>query len=124
MAELGSDLGRYERRLREQGFGAIAGADEAGRGALAGPLVAAAVILPETFDIEGLADSKMLTRLQREACYERIVEGALAWVACRAMPTRIDRRGLHRSNGRRRLLPPRRARTRNRIGLGPKWSRK
>ena len=50
------DLGRYERGLREQGFRLIAGVDEAGRGALAGPLVAAAVILPAEFDLEGIND--------------------------------------------------------------------
>ena len=92
------DLARYERHLREHGFRFIAGADEAGRGALAGPLVAAAVILPEDFDLEGLDDSKLLTRLQRERCYERIMEHAVAFSVCRAMPSRIDHRGLHRSN--------------------------
>jgi ribonuclease HII len=57
MAALRADLDRYERALREQGFTRIAGVDEAGRGALAGPLVAAAVILPEDFDREGIDDS-------------------------------------------------------------------
>ena len=72
------DLGRYERGLREQGFRLIAGVDEAGRGALAGPLVAAAVILPAEFDLEGINDSKVLTPLQRDAAYERIVRHAVA----------------------------------------------
>lgn len=98
MAALDLDLGRYERQLREQGFRAIAGADEAGRGALAGPLVAAAVILPEDFDLDGVNDSKVLTPLRREEAYARIVAGALAFAVCKATPTRIDRRGLHRSN--------------------------
>ncbi|MFB3739334.1 MAG: ribonuclease HII [Candidatus Velamenicoccus archaeovorus] len=98
MAALTIDLGRFERRLRAQGFRAIAGADEAGRGALAGPLVAAAVILPEGFDLEGIADSKTLTRAQREVGYERILAGAVAVCVKRATPSRIDRRGLHRSN--------------------------
>lgn len=98
MAALAFDLGRYERRLRAQGFHAIAGADEAGRGALAGPLVAAAVILPADFDLDGLNDSKVLTRLQREACFERISRSAVAISVKRAMPSRIDHRGLHRSN--------------------------
>jgi ribonuclease HII len=92
------DLDRFERRLRAQGFLRIAGADEAGRGALAGPLVAAAVILPEGFDLEGLNDSKQLTRLQREACYVRIMADAVAVNVCKAMPSRIDHRGMHRSN--------------------------
>ncbi len=98
MAALDLDLGRYERQLREQGFRAIAGADEAGRGALAGPLVAAAVILPEDFDLDGVNDSKVLTALRREESFAHIVAGALAFAVCKATPTRIDRRGLHRSN--------------------------
>jgi len=98
VAALALDLGRYERGLREQGFRLIAGVDEAGRGALAGPLVAGAVILPEGFDLEGIDDSKKLTAAQRETAYERIVRDAIAWTVRRCMPTRIDRRGLHRSN--------------------------
>lgn len=92
------DIGRFERRLREQGFRLIAGVDEAGRGALAGPLVAAAVILPASFDLDGIADSKALTPAQRARCHERILRGALAVSVCRVTPRRIDRRGLHRSN--------------------------
>jgi ribonuclease HII len=92
------DLARYERVLREQGFTRIAGVDEAGRGALAGPLVAAAVILPEGFDLEGIDDSKLLTRLQREAAYERISAGAVACAVRKIEPAVIDERGLHRSN--------------------------
>jgi ribonuclease HII len=98
MGALGLDLGRYERELREQGFRLIAGADEAGRGALAGPLVAAAVILPEDFDLDGVNDSKALTAAQREVAYERIVRDAVSMSVCRCMPTRIDRRGLHKTN--------------------------
>lgn len=107
-----ADLARYERRLREQGFRLIAGVDEAGRGALAGPLVAAAVILPEDFDLEGVDDSKALTAAEREACYARILAGAVAVAVRRATPATIDRRGLHRSNlwllrGAVRALPVR-----------------
>jgi ribonuclease HII len=98
MAALTLDLGRYERGLRGQGFRHIAGADEAGRGALAGPLVAAAVILPERFDLEGVNDSKQLTAHQREDAYARIVRDAIAWSVSRCTPTRIDRRGLHKTN--------------------------
>jgi ribonuclease HII len=88
---------RYERALHEQGFLRVAGADEAGRGALAGPLVAAAVVLPEGFDPEEIDDSKVLTRNQREAAFERIVASAMFRVA-KAEPAAIDSRGLHRSN--------------------------
>jgi ribonuclease HII len=91
-------LDRYERELRDAGFALVAGADEAGRGALAGPLVAAAVILPVEFDIDGLNDSKQLTPLQRDAWFDRIRAGAVAVAVCKAFPRRIDRRGLHRSN--------------------------
>jgi ribonuclease HII len=98
MAALTLDLGRYERGLRDQGFRLVAGVDEAGRGALAGPLVAGAVILPEGFDLEGIDDSKKLTAGQREVAYERIVRDSVAWIVRRCMPTRIDRRGLHLSN--------------------------
>jgi ribonuclease HII len=92
------DLLRFERRLRAQGFDKIAGVDEAGRGAWAGPMVAAAVILPADFDLEGIGDSKVLTAKQRDVSYERISREALAISVCKAMPSRIDNRGLHRSN--------------------------
>jgi len=98
VASLTIDLGRYERGLREQGFRRIAGVDEAGRGALAGPMLAAAVILPEDFDLDGIADSKVLSAKAREEAYARIVEGAVCVSVRRAMPSRIDHRGLHRSN--------------------------
>jgi len=91
------DLVRYERALRDQGFARVAGADEAGRGALAGPLVAAAVVLPDGFDPDGIDDSKVLTANQREEAYERIVVAALFAVA-KVEPATIDQRGLHRSN--------------------------
>ena len=94
----GKPIDHYERRLRAEGFRLIAGIDEAGRGALAGPLVAAAVILPDAFDIEGLADSKALTPLQREEWFARIQLSAVAVAVCRALPRRIDHRGLHVSN--------------------------
>lgn len=97
-SDLNPDLDRFERRLRAEGFLRIAGADEAGRGALAGPLVAAAVILPEGFDLDGVADSKMLTARQRERACERILGGAVAVAVCKATPRRIDDRGLHKSN--------------------------
>jgi ribonuclease HII len=90
-------LGRYEAALREQGFDLVAGCDEAGRGALAGPLVAAAVIVPEGFDTTGIRDSKLMTPNQREEQYERIVASCVVAVA-KAEPAAIDRRGLHRSN--------------------------
>ncbi|MEA2452145.1 MAG: ribonuclease [Actinomycetota bacterium] len=90
--------GRLEARLDQVGFERVAGADEVGRGALAGPLIAAAVILPPGTHIEGLKDSKLCTRLQRERIAEEVHEVALAVSIVRVRPDRIDREGLHRCN--------------------------
>ncbi len=68
----------FERQARSRGFRAVAGVDEAGRGPLAGPVVAAAVILPETFDLPGLTDSKQLSAVARERLYPLIRAQALA----------------------------------------------
>ena len=68
----------------------IAGVDEAGRGPLAGPVMAAAVILDPARPITGLADSKQLTEKQREALEEEIKEKALAWAVARAEVEEID----------------------------------
>lgn len=87
-----------EDRLRSVGFARVAGVDEAGRGALAGPLVAAAVILPEDCPIEGLADSKLLTPERRSQLAAQIREVALAITVVRAAPDTIDRIGLQRTN--------------------------
>ena len=69
---------RYEKKLRAIGVARIAGVDEAGRGALAGPVVAAAVILPERHRIPGLRDSKVLVRARRESLYQLILRRAVA----------------------------------------------
>ncbi len=68
-----------ERRLRSEGYRLIAGIDEAGRGPLAGPVYAAAVILPEECVIEGLNDSKKLSEKRREELYDIIIEKAVAY---------------------------------------------
>lgn len=72
-----TDLWAYERRALDQGRRLVAGIDEAGRGPLAGPVVAAAVILPAYCDIEGVYDSKQLSPARREAAFERILSLAL-----------------------------------------------
>jgi ribonuclease HII len=69
---------RHERELRLAGFRRIAGIDEVGRGSLAGPVVAAAVVLPERHRIKGLRDSKVLPQARREALYELILDRAEA----------------------------------------------
>lgn len=69
----------FEHEARLAGYGTIVGIDEAGRGPLAGPVVAAAVCLPAAHDISGLQDSKRLTAPQREAVYQLILRAALAY---------------------------------------------
>ena len=73
------DLWRYEREAIAQGYAVVCGCDEAGAGPLAGPVYAAAVILPLGADIPGLNDSKKLTEKRREALSPVIQERALAW---------------------------------------------
>ncbi|MBI3114880.1 MAG: ribonuclease HII [Candidatus Kerfeldbacteria bacterium] len=89
---------RRERTLRRRGFHVIAGADEAGRGALAGPLVAAAVILPAGVPPLGIRDSKLLTAPERERQFVRITRLARAWAIAIAAPEQIDRNGIHPTN--------------------------
>ena len=78
VAAIEADLWQFEREARQAGHQQIAGVDEAGRGPLAGPVVAAAVMLPPDFDIAGIRDSKSLTPIQREEARERIMSGAWA----------------------------------------------
>jgi ribonuclease HII len=87
----------YERALHRAGFSSVAGADEAGRGACAGPLVAAACALPRR-PIEGLNDSKKLTAKVRERLYDVILEEAVAWAVVRVEPGECDELGMHSAN--------------------------
>ncbi len=90
----------YERALRRHGIEPIAGVDEAGRGACAGPLVAGAAILPagKAGVIPGLADSKLLTEKARERCYDQVVRRALAWSVVVIEHDECDRLGMHVAN--------------------------
>ena len=90
----------YERALRRVGIEPIAGVDEAGRGACAGPLVAGAAILPagKAGIVPGLADSKLLTEKARERCYDQIVRRALAWSVVVIESDECDRLGMHVAN--------------------------
>ena len=81
----------YEKRAGERGFSAVCGIDEAGRGPLAGPVCAAAVILPPDCDISGLNDSKKLSEKKREALFPVIQEKALAFGVGWATAEEIDR---------------------------------
>lgn len=73
------ELSKFEKEEYEKGYTCIAGIDEAGRGPLAGPVVAAAVILPKDALIDGVNDSKKLSEKKREKLYDDIVENAVAW---------------------------------------------
>ena len=90
----------YERALRRAGLDPIAGVDEAGRGACAGPLVAGAVILPpgRAGIVPGLADSKLLTEAARERVYAQVVRRALAWSVVVIDNEECDRLGMHVAN--------------------------
>ena len=68
----------YERNLRKEGIKLIAGVDEVGRGPLVGPVVAACVILPENFNLDGLTDSKKLTEKKRDYYFEEIKKQAIS----------------------------------------------
>ena len=90
----------YERALRRHGLEPVAGVDEAGRGACAGPLVAGAAILPpgKAGIVPGLADSKLLTAAARERCYEQVVRRAVAWSVVVVSQEECDRLGMHVAN--------------------------
>lgn len=81
----------FEEKYYRQGLQRIAGIDEVGRGPLAGPVCAAAVILPVGVEIEGINDSKKLTEKKREALYNVIAEQALTWATAFVEPEEIDR---------------------------------
>lgn len=107
------DLYRQERRLGAAWAGPIAGVDEVGRGPLAGPVVAAAVILPDAPRIEGLDDSKVLLPEEREALFVRLCEVASAigvgWASSRAVDRinilRASHRAMRRAIGRLAVKP-------------------
>ena len=80
----------FENDKYEKGFTAVCGCDEAGRGPLCGPVVAAAVILPRDLIIEGLNDSKKLSEKKREALFDVIREKAIAYAIAEASPEEID----------------------------------
>jgi ribonuclease HII len=97
-----------ERALRRCGFEMVAGADEAGRGACAGPLVAAAVVLPAGpgGEIKGLNDSKLLSAAAREQIYTAVIATAVAYAVAIVEPREIDTIGLQAGNlaGMRRAV--------------------
>ena len=91
-------LRTLENSLRRWGFHRIAGCDEVGRGCLAGPVVAAAVVLDPGRHIPGIFDSKMITAAERERLYGVITRRALAWSVASAPSVEIDALNIHRAS--------------------------
>jgi ribonuclease HII len=87
-----------ERQLQRRGFVRVAGVDEVGRGCLAGPVMAAAVVLDPGRHIPGLRDSKLLSEAQRERQYDVITGRALAWAVAEASVEEIDRINIARAS--------------------------
>src|SRR5271170_3741814 len=89
---------KFEKEARKQGFRLPAGADEAGRGCLFGPVFAAAVILSPDRPIRGLNDSKQLTQEEREMLAPRIRERAIAWAVAGADAFEIDWHNIYQAS--------------------------
>ena len=87
-----------ENALRRMGFCHVAGVDEVGRGCLAGPVVAAAVVLHPDRHIPGVCDSKTVPAQERERLFERIVKHAVAWAVASADPREIDHINIHQAS--------------------------
>ena len=87
-----------ENAMRRWGFYRVAGCDEVGRGCLAGPVVAAAVVLDPRRHISGICDSKMITAAERERLYGVITKKALGWAVASAPPSEIDDVNIHRAS--------------------------
>jgi len=87
-----------ENTLRRVGFVHVAGVDEVGRGCLAGPVVAAAVVLHPEKHIPGVCDSKLVPAAERERICERIMRLAIAWAVAAAEPTEIDLVNIHQAS--------------------------
>ena len=87
-----------ENGIRRLGFVHVAGVDEVGRGCLAGPVVAAAVVLHPDHHVPGIADSKVLSRDDRERLYEPIVKACVSWAVAMLDAAEIDRINIHRAS--------------------------
>jgi ribonuclease HII len=93
------ELNSYERAARQQGYKYIAGIDEAGRGPLAGPVLAAACLIPEDVFLPGIDDSKQLSALQRESLFETIVSNPwISYAIASASHQEIDQHNIYQSS--------------------------
>jgi len=90
-------LYKYEAQARAEGFELIAGVDEAGRGSLVGPVMVAAVILPENLYLERLDDSKKLSAKVREVLYDEIISAAISWNVVSVDIEEIDDKNIYQA---------------------------
>ena len=98
------DLREFENKLYEDGIKYIGGVDEVGRGPLIGPVVAACVVLPQDFILDGLNDSKKLSEKKRDLFYEYIKEHALAYGIGIIQPKEIDEINIYQASKKAMLL--------------------
>ena len=87
-------LKKYENRAYREGFRRIAGIDEVGRGPIAGPVVAAAVILPRNFFLPGVNDSKLVSPSRRQEMAAEIKQKAIAWTVVSVSSRQIDQKNI------------------------------
>lgn len=97
-SNLECDLLKYEKALYKNGVNLIAGVDEVGRGPLVGPVVAAAVILPINYHLDGLNDSKKLTEKKRERFYDILMQEAIAIGIGEASAKEIDEINIYQAS--------------------------
>jgi len=98
------DLYKYEKELYSNNIRYIGGVDEVGRGPLIGPVVAACVVLPKDFKLEGLTDSKKLSEKKRDAFYEYIIEHASAYAIGSISPEEIDEINIYEASKKAMMI--------------------
>lgn len=98
------DLYLYEKELYKKGFNFIGGVDEVGRGPLIGPVVAACVVLPKGFILEGLNDSKQLSEKKRDIYYDYIINNAIAYSVGIVEPEIIDEINIYQASKKAMML--------------------
>lgn len=97
------DLWKYEKELYAQGINYIGGTDEAGRGPLFGPVVAACVVLPRDFELEGLNDSKKLTEKKRDLYYDYIINNSV-WAVGIVSAKEIDEINIYQASKKAMIM--------------------
>lgn len=97
------DLWQYENELHNKGINIIGGTDEAGRGPLFGPVVAACVVLPKNFELEGLNDSKKLSEKKRNIFYNYLIENTIYGIGI-VSPEEIDKINIYEASRKAMII--------------------